>query len=335
MIVGHEIVDRSWTCLICFVSLDWQPIFFPYKTPPPKSYNWFRTWFMFTVMFSFFLLKRSFAALAFNQTWLTIFLLSSTIFVSSYQIDVSCRNYKGNDISGDIQQAIKEVSEMARNGFNAIHHPSESSIHLLQTLFGADRSRYSVVANYFADLSYFAPSEDFIVICGDSTVHLMPPDSDLPKDVLPAGDPVESDPRGFWADRDHGWKMSCDQFSPCDGMRGPDNRQGPEAFTIFARLIYLCPVVLDLPKGRTLAPYKNRPLDGEYIDDYTLVPVVLMHELYHTSIIDLPRKFSSCSRQPINIWLTRDTSDSRRSDCAHISSARNDTKSHTDLSLQS
>ena len=68
-------------------------------------------------IFPSFRRKSFFAAHALGPFWLTIFLLSSRLcfLASSYTIDASCRNYKGHDISGDMQQAINEVHEMAIN----------------------------------------------------------------------------------------------------------------------------------------------------------------------------------------------------------------------------
>lgn len=241
-------------------------------------------------MFSLFSIfrKSSVAAYALGRFWLTIFLLSTTLcfLVNSYAIDDdSCRDYdgKGVDIRGEIQQAINEVQDMARNAFDKIlsNNPSSSTMNLMQSLFGMDPSRYSIVGNHFAAFAQFYENDDFVVVCGDLMVNLIP-------NTLAEN----SNPHAAWADNDHGWTMHYEDYSPCNSTRKPGQDYTIEAFTILQRLIYVCPLVLDRPKGRTLAPYKDRILAGAYIDDYMLVPAILLHELYLTHIASPERKFS-------------------------------------------
>lgn len=67
--------------------------------------------------------RSPFPVRALYQSSLTIFLLSSALcfFVSSHAIaiDDSCKNYHGDDITADIEQAINEVKEMAHDAFVA------------------------------------------------------------------------------------------------------------------------------------------------------------------------------------------------------------------------
>lgn len=222
------------------------------------------------------------------------FLLSSALFileVSSYAIDDSCRNYKGNDISGDVQQAINEVQDMARNAYIQITQKPQSrtisTIHLLQVLFGMEPSRYPIVGRHLAALAHFYRTDDFIVLCGDSTVQLVP-------------DEVNSDPRGIWVDHVHDWWMPYDQYIPCDLARKPDvHIFRPNAFLIEEGLLFVCPDIFDSPKGRTLAPYKDQTMVGERIDDYILLPVILFHELYHSHVVSPIRKSSFRTRHHV------------------------------------
>ncbi|MCJ1271028.1 hypothetical protein MMC22_010927 [Lobaria immixta] len=223
--------------------------------------------------------KSSFAAYALGPSWLTIFLLSSRLcfLASSYTIDASCRNYKGHDISGDIKQAVNEVVEMVINAQARISRGDSSTIHLLESLFGRDPARYHTVSGYFARFARRDPSRGFDVICDDLMVNIGPDPSPGPM----------RDPRGRWVDRIHGWALPFDGYRPCDPLRKPGSAAGTrvKAFVIEDRYIYLCPIALDLPKGRSLAPYKDQVLAGKRIDDYTLTPVLLFHELLHSPLL--------------------------------------------------
>ena len=227
------------------------------------------------IFFPSFRRKSSFAAYALGPSWLTIFLLSSRLcfLASSYSIDASCRNYKGHDISGDMQQAINEIHEIAINAVARISGGDASTIHLLESLFGRDPARYHTVSGYLASFTLNFPTSDFVVICDDLMVNIKPnPSTDLP------------DPRGRWVDPVHAWHLPYDEYRPCNPLRKPGSAAGDriKGYIIEARYIYLCPETLDLPKGRSLAPHKDHVLAGGWIDDYTLTPVVLFHELLHT-----------------------------------------------------
>lgn len=150
-------------------------------------------------------------------------------------------------------------------------------------MFGTDSSRYPIVARYFAAFPHFSLSDDFVIICGDLTVKLVP-------------DTVSStlDPRGIWNDDVHGWSAVYDQFNSCDYTRKSDVRLYlANAFTVMDRLIYVCPSVLDNIKGRLLASYKDQLLVDHDLEDYgRLLPRVLLHELYHTHVVSPPPKCS-------------------------------------------
>ena len=228
------------------------------------------------IFFPSFRPRSSFAAYyALSPSWLIIFLLLSSRlrFASSYTIDASCRNYKGHDISGDIQQALNEVNAMASNAVVRISRGDPSTIHLLESLFGRDPARYRTVSGYLARFSSRFRRRDFVVICDDLMVNIEP-------DPSTDGRP---DPRGIWNDPIHGLHWTYDAYKPCDPLRKPGATLGfrKAASVVYFRFIYLCPGLLDMPNGRSLAPYKDQLLAGKRIDDYTITPVALFHELLH------------------------------------------------------
>ena len=173
-----------------------------------------------------------------------------------------------------MQQAINEIHEIAINAVARISGGDASTIHLLESLFGRDPARYHTVSGYLASFTLNFPTSDFVVICDDLMVNIKPnPSTDLP------------DPRGRWVDPVHAWHLPYDEYRPCNPLRKPGSAAGHEikgACIIELRYIYLCPSILDLPKGRSLAPYKDQVLAGKWIHDYILTPVTLFHELLHT-----------------------------------------------------
>ena len=224
--------------------------------------------------------RSSFSVHSLGLSSLTGYLLSFTLFflVSSYTIDDSCQNYAGTNITGDIQQAINEVQEMAANAFTAILRGEERTNHLLVTLFGWDRRGHTMVADYFARIATFSPTEDFVVICDDQRVQR---EVDTYQET--------PDPLGVWIDHRYEWLLGFNEFKPCG--RASISRVTSYAYSMFGRLIYLCPNVLDKPLGRSIAPYKDQLLTGLWIDDYICLPVVLFHEILHTH--SFSRKSSS------------------------------------------
>ena len=248
------------------------------------------------------ILRSSFPVYTRSQSSLTAFLLSSALFflVSSYRIDVSCFDYRGRDIRGDIQQAINEIQEMASNAFAASFMDDEYYSRLLITLFGADHSRHRIVAQYFARASNLSSAGDFVVVCDDLQVVREPYDLNT----------TQSNPMGVWVDYRYGWVSAFEQFTPCDAARKLNapvtNLLG---YTMSGRVIYLCPYLFDLPRGRSLAPYKDQELFGQSIDSYIILPVVLFYVLLNTDIFQ--RKHLSRCGHLMVIWLTRDKSNSR------------------------
>ena len=240
------------------------------------------------IFFPSFCRKSLFAAHALGPSWLTVFLLSSRLcfLASSYTIDASCRNYKGHDISGDMQQALNEVHEMAINAVARISRGDPSTIHLLESLYGRDPARHRTISGQLALIARRFPTSDFVVICNDLMVNIEPDPSTDPK----------PDPRGIWVDQVHGWDVPYDRYRPCDPLRKPGSAAGDNivaAKTALDRYIYLCPYALDLPKGRSLAPYKDRVLAGKFLDDYVLTPTILFHEFLHTEpSLPVPRRKS-------------------------------------------
>lgn len=202
-------------------------------------------------------------------------------------IDESCRDYKGNDISEDVQEAIDEARDMARNAYVEINTENRkaSTVNLLRSLFGTDSSTYSTASLYFAAYPTFHPRNNIVVICGDSMIELIAPDALTAKE----------NPHGEWRDNSHGFIMHYDDFVPCHTTHqlrnGDDEAIDIQAYTVLNRLIYLCPLILDDVDGRTLAPYRDEDLAGEWIDDFALLPLILLHELYHTHLILPHRKF--------------------------------------------
>ncbi|CAL8577916.1 hypothetical protein XPA_003726 [Xanthoria parietina] len=148
-----------------------------------------------------------------RQSSLRIILLISHLLircVNTYTIDNSCRNYNGNDISADIQKAIDEVQDMAAEADAISLTEDESTNHLLDVLFGTDRSRHNTVRGYFNTFSSFSPTQNFVVICNDQIVELQQDFTNNPPD-----------PRGVWVDTVYGWVQHFDNFVPCDYTRKP------------------------------------------------------------------------------------------------------------------
>lgn len=93
--------------------------------------------------------------------------------MSSYEIDDSCHNYKGENTAGDIQQVVNEVQGIAKDALAAglpaaaSFTEDESTNRLLISLFDTDPKDHDTVVDYFARISSFSPIEDFVVICDD------------------------------------------------------------------------------------------------------------------------------------------------------------------------
>ena len=221
-------------------------------------------------------LRSCFPVHALGKSSLTILLLSSALcfLVSSYKIDGSCQNYKGNDITEDVEKAFIEVKKMARNAFiksfEARTREGGSTNHLLVSLFGTDRESRNTLIDYFDRLSFLSHTLSLTLVCDDQGVQLEP-------------DTFQSTPNplGVWVDRRHKWVVDFNKFVPCDPARKPGASPVPYYAYSVNNIIYLCPQILDMPIGRSLAPYKDQSLTGKHIDDYICLPVVLFHELLH------------------------------------------------------
>lgn len=259
-----------------------------YSFPPPSSPRvWsnrphslqifhcgscFRAWFKVIMFFIPTSPRCSFVIHALGQSPLTIFLLFSALcfLVSSYTIDNSCRNFRGYDISGYIQQAINEVQDMATYAFTGSFTENESAKHLMNSLFGTDPRRHAIVHGYFARFSVIHPDEDFYVMCDDQQVLW------APRDIYN----IPPDPMGVWRDTVHSWTAQNSHFTPCDSSRkfGVSEKISL-SYSMNRRYIYLCPILFDKPQGLSLAFYKDRDHLGECIDKFMILPVVLFHEL--------------------------------------------------------
>ena len=255
-----------------------------YSPQNSHSVSCFRSWFKLTMFLVPTFPSSSFPVNALGQSSLTLCLLLSALcfLVSSYTIDDSCRAYKGHDITGDIQQAIDEVQEMASNAFATGFEEDESYIRLMTTLFGADRERHNTVAGYFAKATSLGPADDFVVICND--LEVLWEEEDIYS--------LHRDPMGVWRDQRYRWFAGFHHFTPCN----PARKSGapawyPYAYSMAGRLIYLCPYILDEPSRRSLRPYKDQVFNGLLIDNFVFLPTVLLYELLHTRIFN--RKASS------------------------------------------
>lgn len=228
------------------------------------------------MFFSQTFLKSSFSVQAFGQFLLIMFLLSSVLcfLVNSYSVDNSCLDYKGRDIRPDIRQAVIEVDEMARNAVNVNYIADRKVVDLFTALFGGDIAQHWTVRNIFQLFANFVDVQDYTIVCGDQMVYLAP---------------NKDGPHGMWVDLNHQWTMNYDDFNPCEPTRKPDGATELFSYTINQRFIYLCPAALDNPNGRFLAPYKDRIFTAQPIDDYYLVPTVLLCGLLHLPFAD--RKF--------------------------------------------
>lgn len=206
-------------------------------------------------------------------------------FVNSYWIDFSCSNYKGFDISADIKEAVNEVIDMigyAHSG-NFLSSATSANTGLLTVLFGPDPRNHQVVNDYIATLAGMSEEvsfQQFDVICDDLMVTWA---------VLPSG--LKS-----WWDHVRNWWAHYDNYTPCDPARKPGSQDTTmkTAYTISNKFIYLCPVILDNVKGRTLARYRDQQLTGQELNSYMLVPGVLFYEIARMHIE--ARKFSFRSR---------------------------------------
>ena len=152
-----------------------------------------------------------------------------------------------------------------------------------------DQRKWDVVKTHFVSFAALSGFSDWIVICDDQTVN-------LESDLITTPSHVHN-PYGLWVDHVHGWLTTYDKFNPCNPAckSSTPTDMIVNGYTMNRRLICLCPVVLDMEQGRTLARYKDQVLVSESIQEYMLVPVVLFHELLYARIIDLARKFLFCT----------------------------------------
>ena len=238
--------------------------------------------------------RNSSAVHALRPSLWTIFLLSSAMcfLVSSYTIDVTCRNYEGSDITVDIESAVTEMQGMINNAYSSSLVPVQTIIDLLVSLFGPDHETQSMIlAGHFSTL--FGPPVtelDYVIICDDQSVELQ---QDLYQNP--------PDPLGIWIDYRHGWAAKALDFAPCDATRDfAAPARDMRSYTIANRFIYLCPSVLDHPKGRSNMLHKDQDLETEWIDDYMLLPVILLHEIIRLRLDDCK---PSISWSPFYDWL--------------------------------
>ena len=85
---------------------------------------------------------------------------------------ISCRQYKGNDITNDLQQAITAVRDMARNAYQRSVTNDKNVVRLLQALFGKDGWTHPLASLDFDDMANFPNTADFIVVRHDFMVTL-------------------------------------------------------------------------------------------------------------------------------------------------------------------
>lgn len=196
-------------------------------------------------------------------------LLSSTLwnFVSSYLIDTSCQDYKGQNIEVDIHEIMSEVIDMSNNALARISSADSSANHLLQSLFGPDPSKYATLSHYFDTFGRSIYSQSFIIVCDDLMVDV---------DITPSN-------QLRWIDRDHHWILPYMDFTPCNPARKLGAAlSGTKSYAVYAidkYIVYLCPATLDNPKGRLLAPYRSQNHGGDWINDYMLTPMLMFNEL--------------------------------------------------------
>lgn len=184
---------------------------------------------------------------------------------------------------------------MVINGITEITEGGPTTNRLLQSLFGDNSSTHDLVLSYFTAFSFNFAAADFKIVCEDLMVNLGP-------------DPTKKDPHDIWIDFEHGWYLGYANFQPCDPSRSP--RSAVDEFDlirgyIVEKTIYVCPLVLDIVYGRSLAPFKDQLLTGKSMDDYLLLPALLLHELLHTSIINpyIHRKLFQVFSPSINFHL--------------------------------
>lgn len=222
-------------------------------------------------------LKVGFFALAFQRfLWMMLFPLLG----NPYKIDSSCQNYNGVDIRGDIEQAVREVHQMAVNALNVGFYPDGRVDDMLIFLFGNNRTRHNIVKNLFQTVVNSVFDQEYTLICDDKMVHLV------------------SKPgfaNGYWQNTIHNWGASFEKFRPCNGGSMLGGNRGAtalflDAYTVDWFLIYLCPKTLDHSAGRSLNSYKDRLLTKQPIAHFYTLPGVLFHEFLHTKVAF--RKFS-------------------------------------------
>lgn len=81
----------------------------------------------------------------------------------------------------------------------------------MQDLFGMNCSRWRTVNRYFSAFIQILPTDNFVVLCGDAMVQLVPDTVERRK--RSAGN---LDSRGVWEDRENGWVLFYDDYHPCD-----------------------------------------------------------------------------------------------------------------------
>lgn len=159
----------------------------------------------------------------------------------------------------------------------------------MNALFGSEHVRHATVISYFRRFTDLHGALDFVVVCGDLEVNA---------ETTPTGERI-------WVNYDHEWYDTYENFNPCDAARKPGavyTFGKNAAYTLYERLIYLCPVTLESPKGLLLTPYISEDLSGQSIVDFMLAPVIILHELLRGPITR--RKFLFRSRHHI-IYMTQ------------------------------
>ena len=96
--------------------------------------------------------------------------------MTSFKIDSTCRNYKGQDIRQDVRNAVDEVNNLAYYGWFRLTHESTNAPRLLLDLFGTgtESARYHEAVDILARLVYFRCRDNFTIICDDQTIQLEP-----------------------------------------------------------------------------------------------------------------------------------------------------------------
>lgn len=157
---------------------------------------------------------------------------------------------------------------MARHALDKITGNDPVSIKLMKYMFGLNHLNHWNVRLHFEIMAGVKLRRGYVIACDDQMVHL----------EVDMSDPLNT--RIMYVDRAREWAVPQDLDKGCNSVNGPPIL----SYSIDNRYIYVCPLVLDNLKGRSLLPYRYQVLAGSWIEDYMLLPAVLFNALLSTQM---------------------------------------------------